>query len=415
MGKGGFMLRNLKLLTKITLLVSAILLAFFALFALYAYRHQADLVLGEAVEKARIVAYEAIRAREYLSRALRDGDVELNRERFGLIPVVASTRIALLAAEDAGFRVRQVSSRYRNPKNAPDAFEQQALETLGQQSGDGEFYAVADFEGARVLRYVKPFFADESCLECHGKPSEAPKFIQQLYPPERDQAYNYRLGEIIGAASVVVPMAHLEARINDNLNQLLLFVAAALGVMMLCLGLLTRLAITRPLERLGLALGELERSGKLAGPLPHPSNDEIGELIKGFNQMNDALREKTSGLEESERRYRVLTESSRDGVISFLPEGQIILFNREAERMFACQRIDVLGESVIRLVHGDCEEVHKLGVEAYLERHGAALTQKVVTMPVRRLDGSSFRVELSLVNVAEEGYRFYTATLRPLR
>jgi len=409
------MLRNLSLLTKITLVVSAILLAFFALFAGYAYRHQSDLVLGEAVEKARIVAYEAIRAREYLSRALRDGEVELSRERFGLIPVVASTRIALLAAEDAGFRVRQVSSRYRNPQNAPDDFERQALATLQQQAGDGEFYAVADFEGARVLRYLKPFFADESCLECHGQPSEAPPFIQQLYPPERDQAYNYHLGEIIGAASVVVPMAHLEARIHDNLSQLLVFVAAALGVMVVGLGLLTRLAITRPLARLGHALGEIERSGRLAGPLPHRSNDEIGDLITGFNQMNEALREKAEGLEESERRYRILTESTRDGVISFLPEGQIILFNRAAERMFACPRFDILGESVLRLVHADCEEVHKLGIETYLERHGATLAEKVVTVPVQRLDGSSFRVEMSLVRVSEEGYRFYTATLRPLR
>ena len=62
--------------------------------------------------------------------------------------------------------------------------------------------------------------------------------------------------------------------------------------------------------------------------------------------MNEALREKSSGLEESERRYRVLTETSRDGIISFLPAGQIILFNRQAESMFACRRTEVIGEFV---------------------------------------------------------------------
>ena len=80
------MLRDLNLLTKIVLVVSAIMALFFLIFGTYAYRHQSALILGEAVRKARIVAFEAIRAREYLSGALIEGGVELNRERFGLIP-----------------------------------------------------------------------------------------------------------------------------------------------------------------------------------------------------------------------------------------------------------------------------------------------------------------------------------------
>ena len=34
---------------------------------------------------------------------------------------------------------------------------------------------------------------------------------------------------------------------------------------------------------------------------------------------------------------------------------------------------------------------------------------------VQRLDGSSFKVELSLTQVFDEEYRFFTATLRPVR
>jgi len=408
------MMRDLNLLTKITLVVSAIMAVLFAIFGVYAYRNQSALVLGDAVEKARIVASEAIRAREYLSQTLVEGDVTLNRERFGLIPIVASTRIALLAAEDAGFQVRQVSTRYRNPKNAPDAFEVQALAALQQQSDASEYFAEAEFEGARVLRYLKPFLVDQSCLECHGDPDRAPAFIRELYPPETDQAYHYRLGEIIGAASIVIPMTHLEARINDNLRRALFFVAIAFAALVFCLGMLTRVAITRPLARLGDAVREIEQTGRFVERIPHRNQDEIGTLIEGFNAMNEALREKTADLEESERRYRVLTETSRDGIISFLPAGQIILFNRQAERMFACRRVDVIGESVVRLVHPDCEELHALGVEAYLERHGEELVEKVITLPVQRLDGSSFRAELSLALVSEEGYRFFTATLRPV-
>jgi len=408
------MLRGLNLLPKIVLVVTMVMALCFIILGSYAYRHQSEIVLDSAVEQARIVAFEAIRAREYLSQVLLEGDVELNRQRFGLIPVVASTRIALLAAEDAGFGVRQISSRYRNPANRPDRFEQRALTALQQQSDATEYFAIDEFQGASVLRYVKPFLADESCLECHGEPSQAPDFIRELYPPERDQAYHYQLGEIIGAASVIIPMKQLEAQIHINLGQELLFIGAAFIVLVLCLGLLTRLAITRPLSQLEQAVAEIERTGRFAEPLSFRNHDEIGRLIAGFNEMNETLREKSEGLEESERRYRILTETSRDGMVSFLPEGQIILFNKQAEKMFACSKVEVLGESVMRLVHSDCEQVHNLGIEAYLEQHGKALLEDVITVPVQRLDGSSFRVEMSLALVVEDDYRFYTATLRPV-
>ena len=408
------MFRGLNLLPKIVLVVAAIMTLCFVILGSYAYRHQSTLVLNEAVEKARIVAFEAIRAREYLSQALLEGGVELNHQRFGLIPVVASTRIALLAAEDAGFSVRQVSTRFRNPANRPDRFEQQALSALQQQAEAVEYFAVAEFEGAPVLRYVKPFHADKSCLECHGDPAQAPLFIRELYPPENDQSYYYNLGEIIGAASVVIPMEQLETQVYANLRQELLFIGVTFASLALCLGLLTRLAIIRPLWRLGQAVAEIERTGRFADRLFFRNNDEIGRLISGFNEMNETLREKSQGLEESERRYRALTESSRDGIISFLPGGQIILFNVQAEKMFSCPRIDVLGESILRLVHRDCEQVHRLGIEAYLEQHGKKLVEEVVTVPVQRLDGSSFRVEMSLSLVTEDDYCFYTATLRPV-
>jgi len=409
------MLRNLNLLPKIILVVSIIMAIFFVIVGNYAYRHQRNIILNEAVEKARIVAYEAIQAREYLSQALIEGNVELNRERFGLIPVVASTRIALLAAEDAGFSVRQVSARYRNPENQPDEFEARALEAFGQRNPREEYFAVAEFERTSVLRYVKPFLVNESCLECHGDPEQAPRFIRELYPPETDQAYHYQLGEVIGAASVLIPMSRLEAQIEDNVKQALLFTAMALVVLVVCLSLLTRLAITRPLSRLGEALAEIKQTGRYAKTIPFRNNDEIGTLISGFNEMNEALQEKTEGLEDSEKRYRMLTETSRDGIISFLPTGQMILFNRRAEQMFACARVDVLGESVIRLVHRDCEQVHAIGIEAYLEKHGAQLIEEVVEVPVQRLDGSSFKVELALSQISEDDYRFFTATIRPVR
>ncbi|RME38423.1 MAG: DUF3365 domain-containing protein, partial [Deltaproteobacteria bacterium] len=194
--------RTMGLLARINLIVVAVLVFFFAAGIWFSYRLQRDYVLQEAIEKARLVAQEAIRTREYLSRQLVTGQVRLNLERYGLIPVVASQRIGRQIADDLGYVIRQTSLRTRNPVNKPDAFERQALERFVAEPELKEVYRISDTDGPAVFRYLKPFVADQSCLQCHGDPGQAPEFIKKLFPPDKDQAYNYRIGEVIGAASV---------------------------------------------------------------------------------------------------------------------------------------------------------------------------------------------------------------------
>ena len=174
--------RNLGLLTKITVVVTAVLLVFFVIATYIDYRLHKGFIIGESVEKARIIGSEAIRAREYLSDQLQIGGVDLSMERYGLIPVVASTRIGELVARDLDYRIRQVSDRYRNPKNAPDAFESAALQRFYASPYLQEYYAVTSLDGEPVIRYLQPFRAEQSCLECHGDPKTAPDYIKRLFP-----------------------------------------------------------------------------------------------------------------------------------------------------------------------------------------------------------------------------------------
>ena len=120
--------------------------------------------------------------------------------------------------EDLDYTIRQVSDRYRNPKNAPDAFEAEALQKFYATPSLKEVYAITSLHGAPVFRYMQPFRAEQSCLECHGDPADAPEFIKKLFPQEQDQAYNYRIGEVRGAASVTIPMAKLSEQIFANVR-----------------------------------------------------------------------------------------------------------------------------------------------------------------------------------------------------
>jgi PAS domain S-box-containing protein len=403
--------RNLGLLTKINLIVIAILLTFFALATFLSYRQMKAFILEEAVEKARIIAFQAIRTREYLSSQYQIGRVELSEQRYGLIPVVASNRVGEQVAEDLDYRIRQISDRFRNAKNAPDPFETQMLKKFYANPYLKEAYSVATLNGERVFRYLRPFTAEQSCLECHGDPAAAPDYIKNLFPEETDQAYNYRIGEIIGAASVTIPMDRLSRQIFANLRNDILYTGGIFLALVTCLGLLIRLTVSGPLAELGGAIREVVRTGRF-DEIPVRRRDEIGALILGFNEMISHLREKTEHLEESEARFRLLTETARDGIVSFLGNGQIILFNREAERLFGYTKRDALGMPIDQLIHEDCPSIHRLGVEAYLQQEGEALLRQTRRIVGRRRDGSPLTLELSLSVADSEGHLFYTALLR---
>ncbi|HEY7745001.1 MAG TPA: DUF3365 domain-containing protein [Desulfuromonadales bacterium] len=404
--------RNLGLFTKITVVVTAILLAFFALATFIDYRLHRGFIIAESAEKARIIASEAIRAREYISDQLLIGQVDLSVERYGLIPVVASTRIGELVARDLDYRIRQVSNRYRNPKNAPDAFESATLQKFYDSPYQKEFFAITTLQGEPVFRYMQPFRAEQSCLECHGDPKTAPDFIKQLFPEEKDQAYNYKIGEIIGAASVTIPMEKLYRQIYANVRNDLLYTGGMILVLITGLGLLIRITVTNPLTRLGEGIREIILTGRFESKIPRRGRDEIGALIDGFNEMMDNLQEKSQHLEESEKRFRLLTETARDGIVSFLSNGQIILFNREAERMFGFSKREALGMTIDRIIHEECRSLHEVGAEAYLRQQGGELLRKTHQLPGRRRDGSLLPLELSLSVAESDGHLFYTAILR---
>ncbi len=405
-------IRNLSLSAKINLTIALILLLFFALSAFFSHRQQTRYIIGEAVEKSRIIAFEAIHTREYLSNEYQKGGVELSEERYGLIPVVASNRIGALVGEDIGYAIRQVSDRYRNPRNAPDPYESAVLQRFYDEPGLQEYYSISMLEGERVFRYMQAFTADQSCLECHGNPEDAPDYIKALFPEEEDPAYHYQIGQVIGAASVTIPMERLAHQIYANLRTEVLISGGIFLALITCVGLLMRMSVTRPLEQLGAVVGEIVRTGRLEEKIPPRGADEIGALIVGFNEMIDNLREKTDHLEESERRFRLLTENAREGIVSFLANGQIILFNRQAEHLFGYSKMEALGMSVDRLVDPECASLKQEGAEAYLLREGEKMLYRTHIVPCRRRDGSSVTLELSLSVTDSEGHRFYTAFLR---
>jgi diguanylate cyclase (GGDEF)-like protein/PAS domain S-box-containing protein len=117
------------------------------------------------------------------------------------------------------------------------------------------------------------------------------------------------------------------------------------------------------------------------------------QLIKERNQMQEAMR-------ESEERYRLLVELSPDG-IAVHSDGKFVFINPSGARMLGAESPDqLIGMTVLDLVHEEFREVAKSRIRQLGGRMQAVpwIEEKFL-----KLDGMVIDVEVASVNFTYEG------------
>jgi hypothetical protein len=119
-----------------------------------------------------------------------------------------------------GLQVKRTSLKYRNPANAPDEFEEMALRHFqdavdaGRQVPPSYVQRVSREE----IRYYKPLFLGEPCLQCHGDPGSfqpgVREILAQQYP--EDLATGYELGDFRGFIRVSIPNRLVAERLGGE-------------------------------------------------------------------------------------------------------------------------------------------------------------------------------------------------------
>lgn len=113
---------------------------------------------------------------------------------------------------DEGFAIKRTSFQYRNPANAPDAYEAMALEYFQQRAQQGSLPAEYVQHIGDEYRYYKPLQVQEMCLRCHGDPAQMEPAVlqrlQELYP--EDKALGYAEGDFRGVIRISVPASRVE-------------------------------------------------------------------------------------------------------------------------------------------------------------------------------------------------------------
>jgi len=170
--------------------------------------------------------------------------------------------------------------------------------------------------------------------------------------------------------------------------------------------------ISHPIAALSRAAFSVGR-----GIAPTAAPRGIREITSVSTSLHDAyekLMQREQGLRESEARYRAIFDSALDGMVVIDDCGTIMSVNAAAQRLTGYTAEDMLGHDVGVLMQPEMRAVHGGYIDHYLKTGEAKIIGLGRDVEIRRRDGVTLPVHLSVVEWQVGDRKNFTGTLRDI-
>ncbi len=138
------------------------------------------------------------------------------------------------------------------------------------------------------------------------------------------------------------------------------------------------------------------------------------KYILSFDRDITERKRAEEALKESEIRFRSVTQSAADAIISADSADNIISWNKGAQIAFGYTEEEVVGKSLIILIPERYRSPHQRGLERVNTIGETRIIGKTVELSGLRKNGIEFPLELSLSTWKIGERRFYTAIIRDI-
>lgn len=117
---------------------------------------------------------------------------------------------------------------------------------------------------------------------------------------------------------------------------------------------------------------------------------------------------------ESEERYRMVTESASDVIVTIDEESTIHFINPAAEKVFGYEPDELIGEKLFILMPERLRDEHTRGMKRYISTSERTFSWQGVELPAVHRDGRDLRIEVTFGEIKSQGKRFFTGVIRDI-
>ena len=158
-------------------------------------------------------------------------------------------------------------------------------------------------------------------------------------------------------------------------------------------------------------LAALSKASRLPQSLPIIRQDEIGELVGGFNGLLEVMGKRADALRESEEHYRAVAMSARSAIVTIDRDGSVAGWNPAAANMFGYSEDEIIGKSLSIVIPGRFRHQHETGLQRCRGGGEIPLRGKTLEVSGLRRDGREFPVELSIARWTSGEETFFTGIM----
>ena len=290
----------MKIRWKIDLAISGAFLVGLGLAGAGAYTILTKNALEESMQNARIMIEGASAIRKYTADynwPLLEPQLKIQFLPQSVSAFAAQTTLKLVRQKLPEYTYREPTLNPTNVNDRAADWEADIINGFRDDPSKSETETIRDTPGGKFLTLAHPLkVGSQVCLSCHSTPENAPATMINLYGSQN--GFGWKLGEIVGAQVVSIPLGVPLARAYLALSWFMLALAGTFIVTIVIVDVLLRVLVTRPVAEIS-EMADKVSMGQLDAPeYVHNSRDEIGSLSASFNRMRRSLQNAMSMLEE---------------------------------------------------------------------------------------------------------------------
>ncbi len=282
--------------------------------SLYVISQRQDAQLLQKLEdEANLLSSFGESSRAYVTTTLRPRLKELTDEF--VMEGQSSTFVTghifdALSKRRPGYTYRQPTRNPLNPKNQASEDELLMLSAFAASPEIKSKSGLRERDGQEQFFVATPIVVEESCLQCHGNPKDAPESLLSHYG--NTKGFGWQIGDVTSMLVVTAPTESLRAmQAESNLG----FAVAALATFLitsLVLILSFRILVSKRLKNLSKSMDELSADIDSDWVPTDDAHDIIGLLAWSLTDMGFKLKSQKAAIQQQNETLRLRVEEKTE-------------------------------------------------------------------------------------------------------